>query len=139
MIVGVGARPGVSAGEVLAAYRAGLFPMPIRRKVLGWWSPDPRGILPLPQLRVTRSLRRSLARYEVRVDSACPAVIEACADRARPGAWIDSGSAVTSSASISASRASSRSGVADARSRSMSIAREPTRGKMIVGNRRWPA
>ncbi|MST31904.1 leucyl/phenylalanyl-tRNA--protein transferase, partial [Acidimicrobiaceae bacterium USS-CC1] len=47
------------------------------------------GILPLEGLRVTRSLRRAAARYEVRVDTAFPEVIDACADARRPGAWID--------------------------------------------------
>lgn len=76
-------------GTLLAAYRAGMFPMPLRRGRIGWWSPQPRGILPLEGLRVTRSLRRAAARYEVRVDTAFAAVIDACADARRPGAWID--------------------------------------------------
>jgi leucyl/phenylalanyl-tRNA--protein transferase len=76
-------------GTVLAAYRAGLFPMPVRRRTLGWWSPDPRGILPLDGLRVSRSLRKATARYDLRVDTAFEEVIDACADRRRPGAWID--------------------------------------------------
>ncbi|MGH9209488.1 MAG: leucyl/phenylalanyl-tRNA--protein transferase [Acidimicrobiales bacterium] len=76
-------------GTILAAYRSGLFPMPLgRRGELGWWSPDPRGIIPLDRLRVSRSLRRSCRRYEVRVDSAFEAVVEACADPARPDGWI---------------------------------------------------
>lgn len=87
-VAGVGAD--LEPGTVLAAYRAGLFPMPVRRRLLGWWSPDPRGVLPLEGLRISRSLRRSTARYELRVDTACGEVIEACADRRRPGAWIDS-------------------------------------------------
>jgi leucyl/phenylalanyl-tRNA--protein transferase len=56
---------------------------------VGWWSPDPRGVLPLDGLRVSRSLRRSCARYEVRVDTAFDAVIDACADPRRPHGWID--------------------------------------------------
>lgn len=76
-------------GTILAAYRRGLFPMPLgRRGELGWWSPDPRGIIPLDGLRASRSLRQSCRRYEVRVDSAFEAVIEACADPARPDGWI---------------------------------------------------
>lgn len=78
-------------GTVLAAYRGGLFPMPIRegrREVLAWWSPDPRGIIPLDGLRVSRSLRRSCARYDVRIDSAFAAVLDACADPDRSGRWI---------------------------------------------------
>jgi leucyl/phenylalanyl-tRNA--protein transferase len=62
--------------------------MPVRRRRLGWWSPDPRGILPLDRLRVTRSLRRSLRRYEVTVDEAFEEVIRACAETPRPHGWI---------------------------------------------------
>lgn len=86
-LVAVGAD--LEPGTVLAAYRSGLFPMPVRRKVMGWWSPDPRGVLPIDGLRVSRSLRRSCSRYEVRVDTAFDAVIEACADPKRPHGWID--------------------------------------------------
>jgi leucyl/phenylalanyl-tRNA--protein transferase len=55
---------------------------------IGWWSPDPRGILPLDGLRVTRSLRKSARRFEVRVDTAFDDVVAACADPRRRGAWI---------------------------------------------------
>jgi leucyl/phenylalanyl-tRNA---protein transferase len=78
-------------GTLLEAYRRGLFPMPLRGTAggpLGWWSPDPRGILPLDGLLVSRSLRRSRRRYEVRVDTRFRDVVTACADPARPGAWI---------------------------------------------------
>ena len=52
-VVGVGAD--LEPGTLLAAYRAGLFPMPVaERGPIAWWSPDPRGILPLDDLRVTR-------------------------------------------------------------------------------------
>jgi leucyl/phenylalanyl-tRNA--protein transferase len=88
-IVAVGAD--LEPGTLLAAYRAGLFPMPAegaRGGPIVWWSPDPRGVLPLDGLRVSRSLRRACARYEVRTDTAFAAVVAACADRRRPGAWI---------------------------------------------------
>jgi leucyl/phenylalanyl-tRNA--protein transferase len=76
-------------GTLLAAYRAALFPMPLGPAgPMGWWSPDPRGVLPLDGLHTSRSLRRSMARYELRVDSAFDAVVEACADPRRPGGWI---------------------------------------------------
>jgi leucyl/phenylalanyl-tRNA--protein transferase len=75
-------------GTILAAYRAGLFPMPYDRRRLGWWSPDPRGVLPLDRLRVARSLRRSARRYEVRFDTAFIDVITACATVRRRGGWI---------------------------------------------------
>jgi leucyl/phenylalanyl-tRNA--protein transferase len=55
---------------------------------MGWWSPDPRAVLPLDGLRVSRSLRRSCARYELRVDAAFSDVVAACGDAGRPGGWI---------------------------------------------------
>jgi len=58
---------------------------------LGWWSPDPRAVLPLDGLRVSRSLRRSCRRFDVRIDTACADVIAACADPARPHGWISDG------------------------------------------------
>jgi leucyl/phenylalanyl-tRNA--protein transferase len=76
-------------GTLLAAYRQGLFPMPAGRDgPMAWWSPNPRGVLPLDALRVSRSLARSCRRYEVRVDSAFAAVVDACAAEGRPGGWI---------------------------------------------------
>lgn len=75
---------------VLAAYRSGLFPMPVKPEgLIGWWSPDPRGILELNALVVHRSLRRSCRRFEIRLDTDFEGVIDACADPARPHGWID--------------------------------------------------
>lgn len=87
MAVGADLEP----GTLLAAYRSGLFPMPARRGLPGWWSPEPRGVIPLNAggLKVSRSLRRSCAHFEVRVDTAFEEVIAACADKRRPGRWID--------------------------------------------------
>ena len=51
-LVGVGAD--LEPGTILAAYRRGLFPMPLGHgRHLGWWSPDPRAVLPLDGLRVS--------------------------------------------------------------------------------------
>lgn len=86
-LVGVGAD--LEPGTVLAAYRRGMFPMPLgAHGPIGWWSPDPRAVIPLDGLRVSRSLRRNLRRYEVRVDTAFADVIDACADPVRPHGWI---------------------------------------------------
>lgn len=90
-LVGVGAD--LEPGTLLAAYRAGLFPMGLGRHgrgMVGWWSPDPRGVLPLEGLRVSRSLRRARTRFEIRVDTAFDEVVTACADPDRPGRWITS-------------------------------------------------
>jgi leucyl/phenylalanyl-tRNA--protein transferase len=87
-VVGVGAD--VTPGTLLAAYRQGLFPMPLHPGgPMAWWSPDPRGVLDPQRVRVSRSLRRSCRRYEIRVDTAFAEVMAACADPARPGGWID--------------------------------------------------
>ncbi len=76
-------------GTLLAAYRMGLFPMPVPRRRIGWFSPDPRGILPLDQLVISRSLRRSLRRYTVSRNEAFTEVVTNCADPRRPSGWID--------------------------------------------------
>jgi leucyl/phenylalanyl-tRNA--protein transferase len=77
-------------GTLLAAYRSGLFPMRLgRRGALAWWSPDPRGVIPLDGLRISRSLRRAVPRFEVRIDTAFEDVMRACADPGRPNGWID--------------------------------------------------
>ena len=89
-LVAVGAD--LEPGTLLSAYRAGLFPMPVeaprRGSVLGWWSPDPRAIIPLDGLRTSRSLLRSCRRFQIRVDTAFESVAEGCADPRRRGRWI---------------------------------------------------
>ena len=88
-LIGVGAD--LEPGTLLAGYRSAVFPMGLGRHgrgPLGWWSPDPRGVLPLGELRVSRSLRRSRTRFEIRVDTAFDDVVAACADPRRPGRWI---------------------------------------------------
>jgi leucyl/phenylalanyl-tRNA--protein transferase len=88
-VVGVGAD--LEPGTLLAAYRNGMFPMPIPgRRRIAWWSPDPRGVLPLDGLVISRSLRRSVTRYEVTVDAAFADVVRACAAPDRDGGWITS-------------------------------------------------
>jgi len=78
-------------GTLLEAYRRGLFPMPLggRRAPMAWFSPVRRGVLAPAELRVSRSLRRAARTFELRVDTACAEVIDACADPRRPSGWID--------------------------------------------------
>ena len=89
MAVGADLEP----GTLLAAYRRGLFPMPLagpgESGELGWWSPDPRGVLPLDGLVMSKSLRRSCRDFEIRIDTAFREVMMACADPSRDGSWID--------------------------------------------------
>lgn len=87
-MVGLGAD--LEPATLLAAYRSGLFPMRLGdHGPLAWWSPDPRGVVPLDGVRVSRSLRRSRSRFEVRVDTAFVEVMRGCADPDRPNGWID--------------------------------------------------
>jgi leucyl/phenylalanyl-tRNA---protein transferase len=86
-IVAVGAD--LAPGTLLAAYRRGLFPMYAGRS-LAWWSPDPRGIIPLDGFHAGRSLRRATARFEVRLNTAFVDVMLGCADPRRAHGWIDS-------------------------------------------------
>jgi len=72
---------------IVDAYRNGAFPMPHGRRLL-WWSPMERGVLEPGDLRVSRSLRRSMRAFTITVDTDFEAVIDACADRRRPGHWI---------------------------------------------------
>jgi leucyl/phenylalanyl-tRNA---protein transferase len=88
-LVGVGAD--LEPGTLLKAYRSGLFPMGLGRHgraPMGWWSPDPRGVLLRDGLKVSRSLRRSARHFEVRVDTAFEEVVQGCADPRRDGRWI---------------------------------------------------
>jgi leucyl/phenylalanyl-tRNA--protein transferase len=75
---------------LIHAYRRGIFPMEVTGMpgVIGWWSPDPRGIVPLDGLRVTKSMRQSARRFDVRVDTSFGRVIRACADPSREDGWI---------------------------------------------------
>jgi leucyl/phenylalanyl-tRNA--protein transferase len=75
-------------GTLLTAYRSGLFPMPKQKDQIAWFSPDPRAILELDHLLVSRSLRRSTRRFTVTRDRCFDEVVAACADPGRPGGWI---------------------------------------------------
>ncbi len=57
--------------------------------MLGWFSPDPRGVLRPEQAHESRSLRRRRRDFETRVDTAFDEVVAGCADPGRDGAWID--------------------------------------------------
>jgi leucyl/phenylalanyl-tRNA--protein transferase len=82
-LVGVGAD--LEPATLLQAYRQGIFPWPHPGAPLPWFSPDPRGVIPLDGLVVSRSLRARLGRsgWETTVDRAFAAVLAGCADRPR--------------------------------------------------------
>jgi leucyl/phenylalanyl-tRNA--protein transferase len=86
-VVGIGAD--LEPETLLDAYRAGIFPMPMTGfgRML-WWSPDPRGVIDPAAFSPSRSLRRSIRRFEVRTDTAFASVLDGCADPRREGTWI---------------------------------------------------
>ncbi|KGN38460.1 leucyl/phenylalanyl-tRNA--protein transferase [Knoellia subterranea] len=87
----VAAGADLEPGTVLAAYRAGLFPMGLGdhgARPIGWWSPEPRGVLVPADFRERRSLKKARARFEIRVDTAFVDVMRRCADPEREGRWI---------------------------------------------------
>ncbi|MCW2792531.1 MAG: aat [Nocardioides sp.] len=88
-LVAIGAD--LAPGTLLAAYRRGLFPMPSGNAgdPMYWFCPVRRGVLPLDGLQVSRSLRRSVREYDIRVDTAFEEVLDGCADPARDSGWID--------------------------------------------------
>jgi leucyl/phenylalanyl-tRNA--protein transferase len=89
-VVGFGAdlRP----ATLVDAYRRGIFPWPHPGVAVPWFSPDPRAVLPVDGMRISRSLRQRLRRcgWETTVDADFESVIVACAERPRgEGTWID--------------------------------------------------
>ncbi len=80
----------LAPGTLVAAYRLGLFPMPLGARI-GWFSPARRGVVPLDLFAPNRSLRRARRRYEIRVDTAFSDVVSGCARPGDPASWIDSG------------------------------------------------
>ena len=74
---------------LLEGYRLGVFPMAMNDNVIEWFSPDPRAILPLENFHVPHALRRLVTRkpFEVTINKAFPAVIQACAER--KNTWIN--------------------------------------------------
>jgi leucyl/phenylalanyl-tRNA---protein transferase len=82
----------LSPERLLEAYRHGIFPWYSEGEPILWWSPDPRMVLFPAEVKLSRSLARTLRRggYEVRLDSDFASVIRACSEP-RPdqdGTWI---------------------------------------------------
>ena len=82
----------LSVERLTAAYRRGIFPWYSEGQPIIWWSPNPRAVLFLDKLKISRSLKKSLKKidYHVTFDRAFKDVIEACAKTRRDGfgTWI---------------------------------------------------
>lgn len=72
------------------AYRQGIFPMALEDDEIGWFSPDPRGVLPLDRVHVPARLARVIrsGRFEVAIDRNFEGVMRACAADREDGTWI---------------------------------------------------
>lgn len=74
---------------LLQAYAQGIFPMGLDGGEIGWFSPDPRGIIPIDGFHVPHGLKRFLKRspFTIRINSRFRDVMLGCADRSET--WID--------------------------------------------------
>jgi leucyl/phenylalanyl-tRNA--protein transferase len=95
----------MSPETLLEAYSRGLFPMNVKSEAtnaktekmtvktetsaetLGWWSPDPRGVLPLDSLIISKSLETSAKKFSITYDEDFMGVMRGC-QAAREDAWI---------------------------------------------------
>jgi leucyl/phenylalanyl-tRNA--protein transferase len=82
----------LSPERLLEAYRHGIFPWFSAGEPILWWSPDPRMVLIPGEIRVTRSLDKTLrnSAYEIRTDNAFEQVMRTCAEprEGQNGTWI---------------------------------------------------
>src|SRR5207344_506767 len=86
------ASPELTPAKLVEAYRHGIFPWYSDGQPVLWWSPDPRMVMFVDELKVSRSLRRAVAKgqFEIRVDTVFEAVVGACAAprSEQGGTWI---------------------------------------------------
>ncbi len=82
-------EPLIPAELLLRAYAVGTFPMGMPSGRIGWFSPDPRGILPINEFHIPHGLKRRLSRnpFEIRINTAFMQVMKGCA--AREETWIN--------------------------------------------------
>jgi len=82
----------LSPERLLSAYRHGIFPWYSEGQPILWWSPNPRAVLYLDQIRISQSLRKAIRRqnYVLRLDTSFAEVVAACATARGPdtGTWI---------------------------------------------------
>lgn len=79
------------AALLVRAYREGIFPMAVENDQIGWFSPDPRGVLPLDRFHVSSRLARVVRqdKFEITIDTDFAGVMRACANDREDGTWIN--------------------------------------------------
>jgi leucyl/phenylalanyl-tRNA--protein transferase len=84
------AASGLDPALLLRAYREGIFPMAVEGGEIAWFSPDPRGVMPLEAFHVSTRLARVIrhGRFEIATDRDFEGVMRACALRPGDGTWI---------------------------------------------------
>jgi leucyl/phenylalanyl-tRNA---protein transferase len=81
----------IDPAVLVRAYRQGIFPMALEDGEIGWFSPNPRGIIPLDHFRLPGRLARVVrqGKFEIAIDRGFEVVMRACADRrGEDGTWI---------------------------------------------------
>lgn len=80
----------IDTSLLISAYAQGIFPMGMDDGSIGWFSPDPRGIVPLDEFIVPRRLARVMrqGKFEIAIDRGFEAVMRACAADREDGTWI---------------------------------------------------
>jgi leucyl/phenylalanyl-tRNA---protein transferase len=83
---------GLGVPRLLDAYSRGIFPWFSEGDPVLWWCPEPRMVLVSARVHLSKSLKRRLRRsdYDVSIDRAFPAVLQACAAPRRDdsGTWL---------------------------------------------------
>ncbi len=82
----------LSPERLLCAYQRGIFPWYSEGQPILWWSPDPRCVLEPGNIKISRSLRKTIRKgfYQLSFNKAFEKVIQACAQPRdnTPGTWI---------------------------------------------------
>ena len=82
----------LSAKRLLLAYSSGIFPWFSQAEPIMWWSPDPRGLLPLDNFKCSKSLKKFArnCNYHITINNVFDQVIDICATIPRndSGTWI---------------------------------------------------
>ncbi len=82
----------LSVDRLISAYKSGIFPWFNKNEPILWWSPDPRCVLHVENLKVSKSLRKSIKKYDVTYDKEFSQVLNMCQKvRVENGidTWID--------------------------------------------------